>query len=272
MKPAKYLFLLMGTLVLLSCENADTGDSPEQTASEQVQTREYYQLKIYTFGSDEQVQRTDTYLEEAFLPALDRQGIGPVGVFKRRASEEDTVRGTYVLIPFSSLDEFATLEEKLADDEAYVSAGNEYLNASHDQPPYLRIESVILEAFEDMPEMETPEFGTPRSERVYELRSYESPTEAYYRNKVDMFNAGGEIRLFEALEFNAVFYGEVLSGAKMPNLMYMTTFSDMESRDEHWENFVTAPEWKEMSTLPKYQNNVSHADILLLYPTAYSDY
>ena len=87
-----------------------------------------------------------------------------------------------------------------------------------------------------------------------------------------MFNAGGEVKLFDRLKFNAVFYGEVISGSKMPNLMYMTTFTDQTSRDEHWEAFVDSPEWKEISVLSKYENTVSHADIYFLYPTAYSDY
>ena len=87
-----------------------------------------------------------------------------------------------------------------------------------------------------------------------------------------MFNAGGEVVLFEELGFNAVFYAEVLSGDKMPNLMYMTTFKNQESRDEHWKAFGSAPKWKEISSMPKYQNNVSHIDRMYLYPTEYSDY
>jgi len=87
-----------------------------------------------------------------------------------------------------------------------------------------------------------------------------------------MFNAGGEVKLFDKLEFNAVFYGEVISGPNMPNLMYMTTFSDQESRDAHWDSFREAPEWEKLKSLSKYQHNVSHIDILFLYPTEYSDY
>jgi hypothetical protein len=87
-----------------------------------------------------------------------------------------------------------------------------------------------------------------------------------------MFNAGGEVTLFDRLQFNSVFYAEVISGSKMPNLMYMTTFSDLESHDAHWDAFRNAPEWLELKDQPKYQNNVSHADIMLLYPTEYSDY
>ena len=270
MNRTKYLFLLLIIMILASCSTKNGEPSVGQETDDQ--KREFYALKVYTFDTDKQVQTTDAYLRAALLPALDRREIGPVGVFKSRINETDTVRKTFVLIPFISLAQFADLEKALATDEAYLSNGEEYINAPHDRPPYRRFETILLEAFEDMPKMQTPAFDSPRLERVYELRSYESPTETYYRNKVDMFNAGGEIKLFEQLEFNAVFYGEVLAGSNMPNLMYMTTFADMESRDAHWEAFVESPEWKEMSALEKYQNNVSHADIMLLYPAAYSDY
>ena len=51
------------------------------------------------------------------------------------------------------------------------------------------------------------------------MRSYESPTDGLYKNKVHMFNEGGEIDLFKKLEFNAVFYADVLSGSKMPKVL-----------------------------------------------------
>ena len=51
-------------------------------------------------------------------------------------------------------------------------------------------------------------------------------------------------QFFEKLGFNAVFFGDVISGSDMPNLMYMTTFVDRESRDAHWTAFVDSPEWK----------------------------
>lgn len=243
-----------------------TGQNPAEDG------REFYQLKVYSFDSEDQVALTDEYLKEAFLPALKKLGITQIGVFKSRLNETDTTQKTYVLIPFSSMQQFLTLEEQLDKDKQYLAAGKDYISAAHDRPPYQRIESILLKAFPDMPKMQVPNLDGPRSKRVYELRSYESPTEKYYRNKVDMFNAGGEIKLFDRLGFNAVFYAEVLSGSKMPNLMYMTTFSDMESRDEHWEAFSNAPEWKKLVKMPKYQNNVSHADIMLLYPAEYSDY
>jgi hypothetical protein len=57
-----------------------------------------------------------------------------------------------------------------------------------------------------------------------------------------MFNAAGKIPHFSRLEFNAVFYGQLISAAKMPNLMYMTPFSNQESRDAHRKAFSASAE------------------------------
>lgn len=238
------------------------------------QSRECYQLKTYILNSDEQVQATDKFLKEAYLPGLKRLGIKNIGVFKPKpnATDADTLKKIIVVIPFKSIDQLLNLDEKLAKDKTYLTAGATYLNANYKQAPYLRIESVLLKAFTDHPFLITPAFDSPRDKRVYELRSYESPTEAIHENKVDMFNAGGEVKLFNRLEFNAVFYGQVISGAKMPNLMYMTTFKDQESRDAHWKSFSDSPEWKRLIAVEKYKNNISHIDITFLSPTDYSDY
>lgn len=238
----------------------------------QEQNRQYYQLKTYTLQNQRQDSVMDAYLENAYLPALKRSGIENVGVFKYRPDNFLTANKIFVLIPFESLEQFETLDNTLAQDKTYVSAGASYIDAKYDEPPYERITSTMMKAFTEMPQMDPTTVQGSRKDRVYELRSYESPTEATYQNKVDMFNAGGEVELFNNLGFNAVFYAEVLSGDNMPNLLYMTTFKNMEERDAHWEAFNTSEVWNSIKSEPKYQNNMSKADILLLYPTEYSDY
>jgi hypothetical protein len=240
--------------------------------SSNTKNREYYQLKVYSFATDSQIATTDTYLKNAFLPALKRSGINHVGVFKPRPLDSLTPKKTYALIPFANLEQFESLANILNKDAAYLEAGKEYLMAAHDQPPYERISSTLLKAFPDMPQMMASPLDGNRSDRVYELRSYESATEDLNLKKVDMFNAGGEVTLFNRLGFNAVFYAEVLSGSQMPNLMYMTTFKNQESRDEHWKAFVDSPEWTKLKVMPKYLNSVSRNEQLYLYPTEYSDY
>ena len=75
------------------------------------QAREYYQLKVYSFDTDAQQQKTDAYLENAYLPALKRFDIQNVGVFKPRPTDSVTPKKTYVLIPFNSLAQFSLLED-----------------------------------------------------------------------------------------------------------------------------------------------------------------
>ena len=267
---ANFLFLFLVSIMLSGCQKKHSDHIIGSKSK--LPEREFYQLKVYTIKTEEQVAVTDKYLKEAFLPGIKKQGIKNIGVFKLRKKVTDTVQQIYVLIPFVSMQQFLRLEDELNLDKEYIAKGNEYIHASYQKPPYQRIESTLLKAFADMPMMKAAPLNGPKSERIYELRSYESATEQYYKSKVDMFNAGGEIKLFEHLGFNAVFYAEVISGSKMPNLVYMTTFTDMASRDAHWKSFVEDPAWKEMKALPKYQNTVSHADILLLTPTEYSDY
>jgi hypothetical protein len=122
-----------------------------------------------------------------------------------------------------------------------------------------------------MPSLAKPQLTGPKTDNVYELRSYEGYTEKIFRNKVDMFNKGDEVGLFKRLGFNAVFYSEVLAGSRMPNLMYMTSFNNKAARDEHWKAFGSDPAWKKLSSDPNYQHNVSKIDITFLRATEYSD-
>lgn len=236
------------------------------------QTQEYYQLKTYSFDSEVQEETTDNYLKNAFLPALKEIEIQNVGVFKPRPTDSVTPKKTYVLIPFASLEQFRMLDDALSANDTYKSNAQTYLEASHDKPPYQRIESTLMKAFIDMPKMQASKLDGPRNERIYELRSYEAATEELHKKKVDMFNAGGEVKLFDKLDFNAVFYAEVLSGSTMPNLMYMTTHANTDTRDTNWKAFVDSSEWNTLKVMPKYQNTVSNNVTLLLYPTEYSDY
>jgi hypothetical protein len=234
--------------------------------------QELFELRIYNLKDIAQEEQLDTYLEEALLPALKRNQVRDIGVFKYIPEIRDSLRQTFVLYPVKSAGLISELPMAVFKDSLYQKKGDHILNAPYDQPPYERMEVILLKPFEGMPFLRPSTLSGEKSERVYELRSYESPTEALFRNKVEMFNAGGEIELFEKLGFHAVFYGEVLAGPRMPNLMYMTTFDDMQTRDSIWQVFFDSPEWKALINDPYYDHNVNKADILLLTPTSYSDY
>lgn len=250
--------------LLLSC--ASSMSQPEK------KERAFYQLTVYHYTNTDQEKILDSYLQNALLPALHRLGIQNVGIFKAWANDTAASRLLYVFVPIKSLDQILKLTVKLNDDKAYQSAGAEYINAVYTAPPYSRMETILLHAFPLAPQMQLPALKSEKKERVYELRSYESATEKIFKNKVQMFNEGDEIGLFKKLNFNAVFYSEVVAGSKMPNLMYMTTFESMADRDAHWKEFGNDPYWKKLSAMPEYQNNVAHIDITFLRPADYSDF
>ncbi|MBB6238232.1 hypothetical protein HDC90_002864 [Pedobacter sp. AK013] len=235
---------------------------------------EIYQLKIYHLKTDAQEKTVDDYLQKAYLPALHRNGIEKVGVFKPIVTDQALVteKLIYVFIPLKSFNGILELDKKLAKDKQYAADGKIYLDAVYTDVPFERLETILLKAFEDAPHFMLPNLKSPMRERVYELRSYEAPTEKYFQNKVQMFNKGDEIGLFKRLNFNAVFYGEVIAGSHMPNLMYLTTFENKIDRDAHWKAFSADDYWKKLSAMPEYQHNVSKNDTKFVYPTDYSDF
>ncbi len=235
-------------------------------------SRDYYQIQVFKLSGKTQQEKVEDFLKNAYLPALHRAGIKKIGVFKPLENDTTSAKRLYVWVPFTSLDHFTQIQEALLVDKEYQTWGIGFLEAAFDNPPFLRKESILLKAFADAPNYFIPTFKTSPEERVYELRSYEGPTENLFRRKVKMFNEGGEIKLFEKLGFNAVFYAEVVSGSTMPNLMYLTTFADMPTHDERWATFRAHHEWKALSALPEYQNTVSKSVKLLLHPTDYSDF
>ena len=233
--------------------------------------QEFYEIRIYELSNADQEKRMDAYLKDAFLPALHRAGTSKIGVFKPIGNDTAAIRKIYLLIPYKSLNDLDAIDKKLEKDKSYNEAGSGYINTAHDNPAYTRFSKIILKAFIGHPRLTEPKLTGARNNRVYELRSYEGATEKLYKKKVDMFNKGNEIAIFEDLKFNHIFYGEVLAGTAMPNLMYMTSFDDMKSRDEHWKAFGTHPDWKKLSSDKQYDNTVSHMDITFLYPADYSD-
>jgi hypothetical protein len=233
---------------------------------------EHYSLTIYHFLNGEQERAIDDYLSKALLPLLHKNNFENVGVFKPIANDTAVDKRIYLLIKAKKIHEIAAVNDLLYNDPAYGDTAKKFTAAPYNNPPYTRYETILLQAFPLAKKMNMPALQSEKSKHVYELRSYESATDGLYKNKVKMFNEGGEIALFNRLGFNAVFYGEVLFGSRMPNLMYMTSFENMGERDAHWKTFSSDPEWKRLSSLPEYQHNVSKSNIILMHATAYSDF
>jgi len=234
-------------------------------------SNDVYEITVYHFKDAQQEVMLDTYLQTAYLPALHRKDKKSIGVFKPIANDTSADKIIYVIVPFKSFDEIQALHKALVKDAIYNEAGKSYLTASYQNPPYTRMEKIILKAFETAPLMKLPKLSGDKKEHVYELRSYESPTENYHLNKVKMFNSG-EINIFSKINANAIFYADVIVGSHMPNLMYLTSYENMADRDAHWKSFGDDADTKKMFAMDEYKNNVSKADVILMHAASYSDY
>lgn len=230
--------------------------------------RAYYELRRYEIETPEQKAGFDKFAVEAAIPALNRLGIKPVGVFY----PEKDLSPIYVLLPHTSLTSFATLTQRLYEDQEFLQAGAEFVDAPADKPAYKNLETQLMMAFEGMPQLET---AVADEGRVFQLRTYESPSEKTGLKKIEMFNTA-EIDIFRKVGLHPVFFGQTLAGAKMPNLTYMLAFKDMEEQQANWKKFGADPDWKKLSTMPEYMDKAilrpKPASItnLILKPAPYS--
>jgi NIPSNAP len=237
----------------------------------QDRTSEYYELRRYHLRRGPSQQIVDAYLREAALPAWQRAGAGPVGVFSVMIGADSP--SFYVVLPHKSLEAFGALPQRLAADAEYQKAGAPFLNVAATEPAFVRIESSLTRAFDGMPHLALPFGGgeAGKRTRIFELRTYESHSEKAAKKKIEMFNTG-EIAIFRRAGLQPVFFGETLIGRNMPNLTYMLVYEDMPAHDKQWSAFSSDPEWKKLSTTPGFMDAdiVSNISNMYLRPTAYS--
>ena len=242
---------------------ADTDAEPDQP------TQQHYELRIYRQFDYEKQQLVEAYLESCLLPALKRQGIEQVGVFRRMDDPND--HSVYALIVYPDLDAFSNMNNKLGEDAEYQESAKPYFDQPLKEPVFTRIESRLMKAFAGMPMAEVPAQKQAGEDRIFELRLYQSHTEYHAAKKVEMFNKG-EIQIMRDADMGPVFFGETLIGADCPNLIYMLSASDEDAHKQHWQAFLKHPDWKRMSGMEEYKDTVSKIENWFLKPTPFSDF
>ena len=229
--------------------------------------REVYELRLYHLRRGPGEAAMTQYLRDALVPALRRAGTGPVGVFTVAVGPDSPT--IYVLIPHPSMESVATLPDRLAADAEYRRAGAAVLEAPATAPAYDRIETSLFLAFTGQPKLAVPPQLAASKPRVFELRRYESHSEAASARKVGVFDQA-EIAIFERHGMRGVFYGRTLVGPRMPNLTYMLVFDDMRDRDARWAAGVADPEVRALLAKPENSDAaiVSSISSMFLRPGA----
>ena len=247
--------VLLSWTALLTTAVAQSGStSPKSDATKM--PNQVFELRTYTLIDENAEQKLDSYLENALVPALERQGLGPIGVFDQASKPQDGTIEVMLLIPGPSTEAVTSAAGKLTNDKEYQAAARDYMNTPANEPVVQRIRSELLLAFDCWPQVTVPSQKEGNQPRLFELRTYESPTEQFGALKVEMFNAG-EVPIFLDSKITPVFMGQALIGDMMPNLTYMTVFDNDQARQAGWDAFRSSPDWKVLSGIEKYKGTVN---------------
>jgi hypothetical protein len=246
---------------------AVTAGVHSRTAAADSGRPQYYELRIYTTTSERQQKLVNDYWQNAAVPAYNRMGIQPVGVFTEL--KDSTCNSIYVLIPFDAPDVYATVPAGLAADPVYRQAAAEYMAVPKAEPAFERIESSLLVAFDGMKRLALPPSTAGKKPWIFELRNYWSHSESKGINKVEMFNSG-EISLMQEVGLSPVFFARTLVGPQMPNLVYMVSGENLDEHQKHWKGFGGADVWKKLIADPQYRDNVSKIVTIFLKRTSAS--
>ena len=254
--------LAASALVSLSC-----AATAQEHASQKAPVQEYYELRAYRLKSAATEPMLDEFLSKAALPAFNRLGIKPVGVFGEiQPKDPPTV---FVLIPYANPAQYAGAVHHVAADPDYLKAGAAYLGTPKSNPVYDRIDSWFMLAFAGMPKIVLPAYSKERKPRLFEMRTYESYSESKALKKVAMFN-NGEIDAMHEVGLAPIFYGQALTGPNLPHLTYMTSAENEEAHKKHWDAFGKHPKWDQLKNDPQYADTVSKITKWFLTPKPYS--
>jgi hypothetical protein len=227
--------------------------------------REFYQIRQYKLESGAQPKLTSDYFSNALIPALTKLGFGPIGAFSADFGPETPTY--YLVIPGSSAEALVTADLHLAENADFLKAAEPFWSAPASSPSFQRVESSLLIAFEGWPKLTLPAASATKSKRIFQMRTYESPTYRDHVRKVEMFHKG-EFDIFKTAGFTSVFYGDMLIGPRMPCLTYMLSLENLEELNAKWAAFGGNPDWKKLSSDPRYafEPTVSNITNLVLSP------
>jgi len=227
----------------------------------------WFSLLYFYLRQGTQVSRTTAYLKNVWMPAATHAELGPLGFFSPVFDE----RSPYILsmLSFPSLASMEAAHNRLADDKEFLKGWEEY--QSIQDPPYVRVESELLYAFDSAPQLVVPPTDAKRPARIFELRTYESLTELSLQRKIKMFN-DGEAGIFRRVGMNPVFFGQSVFGRNQPKLSYMLAYDDMAARDKLWRDFSADPEWQKLRAQPGFSDAelVSNISNPILRPLPFS--
>jgi len=229
--------------------------------------RQIYEWRVYTLAEGGDAAAFDAFLRDALLPAYGRHGV-KVGAFAPAQEYREFPSGArYLFFAWPDIATYQHVSRAVREDAALAAAGAGYFDASAPKPAYTACETYLCEAFDAIPTMRP----IPAERGLVEWRVYRSPNMDANERKIKMFE-NGEMTIFDDTGVNIVCFGRTLAGSRMPSLVYLTWYRDMDARNAAWERFGADPRWRRMTAMPEYAHTATDNLVRLLAPLPWSQY
>ena len=233
----------------------------------------YFELRTYRLRIGDQPKLAQDFMGEVLVPTLNRLGVSPVGVFTGLFAPD--LPSLTVLTQYPSLASFDSTRKRLATEmgKSKSAVAKAFLTPPGVSPAYVRCDTQLLLAFANLPALVPPPEAKEKKPRIFELRTYETPTDHALARKAEMFgDEMGELAIFKRCGLRPVFFATTVVGPRQPSLIYMLAFPDLAARMAAWDRFRADPAWAKLKVTPGYTDadimaNISDA---ILSPAAAS--
>ncbi|MBM3749454.1 MAG: hypothetical protein FJW34_27155, partial [Acidobacteria bacterium] len=175
------------------------------------QKTKYYVLENFFLKNGSQPGRINDFMRDALLPALNKVHAGPK-IFMEALVAPHMPQFALIL-GLRSLEELSSLETALWKQEELRKAAEAW-EAHPAEPPYEHTTCSLLEATDYSPEI-VPLDPAPKTPRIFELRTYHSPTYRQLKALHERF-AGPEIKIFARCGVHPLFYSSTYFGDNRP--------------------------------------------------------
>ena len=230
--------------------------------------REWVEIKSYVCSSVEKRDALMGVFDAALIPALNRQGLGRVGVFYASSEVNDGNAGfnttVFVVTPFATAEALQACDAKLLADAQFVKDAAPIFSAPMGDPLYDSCSSQLLYAFATCPRVSQV---TSSADRLLQLRIYNSYTIERNAKKISMFEQGGELGVFRACGMPPVFFGQAVAGDKLANLTYMLGFANKDEKEAAWKRFLAHPDWQKLKADNQYKDTANKITNIVLKPS-----
>lgn len=205
-------------------------------APEEGRKTRFYVLEQYFLENGSQLGRIHDFLSKALLFGLERLHQGPKIFLEALVAPH--MPQVAVILGVESCDQIFSLAKGLFSDKDFARAVEQW---EAGEPPYVSASAALLQAADYSPEIAVPE-KPPATPRIFELRTYHSPTGRQLKALHERF-AGAEIGIFHRVGVHPILYTSTVFGANRPNLTYLIPFDNLAAREKAWNAFAADEEW-----------------------------